>query len=57
MKLHWATYRHEYMWGSIKDWDWLPMIRYERFPLPFYPREICFDWLKWGFAIRWWWRE
>lgn len=51
MKLHWRTYWHE-----STEWWLIPWIGYRRFTESFYPRELSFDWLKWGFSIRWWWR-
>lgn len=56
MKLHWRTYRNEYFWERLRDWDWLPMIRYRQFTVKHYPKEINIDFLKWGFAVRWWWQ-
>ena len=49
--LHWRCYRWE-----IPGWDWMPYIALHKSPYAFYYRELSFGCLKWGFAIRWWWR-
>jgi hypothetical protein len=48
-RLYWRTYAHHWT-----EWMWLPSIEFRMFPVRHYAREISFDWLKWGFAVRWW---